>query len=97
MTRESSAPDPRFEPVVQELYGISLRTPWPVRGVAGRTSGPWDVEFVEGDGDAFSAASRSIPPDQQGHWATLLGVLGEVGQTLEGLLVFIVVVQLTSP
>ena len=69
MTRERSAPEPRFGPVVQELYGISLRTPWPVRGVAGRTPGPWDVEFVEGDSDTFSAASRSIPPDQQGHWA----------------------------
>jgi len=69
MTLKGSATEPRFESVVQELYGISLRTPWPVRGVAGRTSGPWDVEFVEGDGDTFSAASRLIPPDQQSNWA----------------------------
>jgi len=55
-------------PVVQELYGIRIRTPWRVRGV-GVCDGPWDVEFVAGQQDVLERAAEHVPAEQKQRWA----------------------------
>ncbi len=55
--------------VIHDLYGIRIRTAWPVAGVAGRTDGPWDVELVEGDATMLAEAAAHVPPDQAQWWA----------------------------
>lgn len=55
--------------MIQDLYGIGIRTPWPVDGVPARTSGAWDVEFIESDAGRFTEAHACIPADQRGRWA----------------------------
>lgn len=55
--------------VIHRLYGIDIRTPWPVTGVAARTEGPWDVEFVEGDPNRLARAAAHVPTDQAQWWA----------------------------
>jgi hypothetical protein len=55
--------------VIHDLYGIRIRTAWPVAGVAGRTDGPWDVEIVEGDATMLAEAAAHVPPDQAQRWA----------------------------
>src|SRR5689334_9391383 len=57
-----------IEPVVHELYGIRVRTPWPVRGMP-TCSGTWDVEFVAGGADALAVAAAFVPPHQRSWWA----------------------------
>ena len=49
--------------VVQSLYGIRIRTPWPVDGVA-VTDETWDVEFVAGDSDLLMNAASYVPAEQ---------------------------------
>jgi hypothetical protein len=61
------APAPRL--VIQDLYGIGIRTPWPLHGASVRTGGRWDVEFLERDGDGFEPGRRAVPPEQEGEWA----------------------------
>ena len=55
-------------PVVHSLYGIRIRTPWPVAGVKA-IEGPWDVEFIEGDADTLSDAASHVPHEQSSNWA----------------------------
>jgi hypothetical protein len=55
-------------PVVHELYGIHIRTPWPVRGVPA-IDAAWDVEFVEGDAATLAAAAAHVSPEQRDLWA----------------------------
>ncbi|HWF86349.1 MAG TPA: hypothetical protein VG222_15925 [Vicinamibacterales bacterium] len=55
--------------VTHDLYGIRIRTPWPVAGVAGRTDEAWDVEFVDGDVQMLAEAAAHVPPDQAQWWA----------------------------
>ncbi len=55
-------------PVVHPLYGIHVRTPWPVEGAA-VTNDAWDVEFAAGDVDALAHARSYVPPDQASRWA----------------------------
>lgn len=43
--------------------------PWAVAGVAGRLTGPWDVEFVEGDAGMLAEAAAHVPPTQIHWWA----------------------------
>lgn len=50
------------EPVVHTVYGIRIRTPWPIPALPRLTSGEWDVEFVEGDAGDFEEAGRHVPP-----------------------------------
>jgi hypothetical protein len=50
------------------LYGIRIRTPWPVAGVKA-IEGPWDVEFIEGDADTLSDAASHVPHEQSSNWA----------------------------
>jgi len=59
---------PGAHPVVQQLYGVRLRTPWPIAGVpvCGRE---WDVEFVAGQRSLFDQAAQYIPDDQKTWWA----------------------------
>jgi hypothetical protein len=52
---------------VHHLYGISIRTPWPIADVS-PVLGPWDVEFVEGDAATFADAAAHIPRDQARWW-----------------------------
>ena len=59
----------RASPVVHHLYGIKIRTPWPVADVPGRAGGPWDVEFVEGGAETFAEAATYVPPSQADWWA----------------------------
>lgn len=54
--------------VVHSLYGIRVRTPWPVRG-APVIDGKWDVEFVDGDHDALTDAAACVPDSQLANWA----------------------------
>jgi hypothetical protein len=54
--------------VVQSLYGIRIRTPWPVDGVA-VTDEAWDVEFVAGDSDLLMNAASYVPAEQASRWA----------------------------
>jgi len=55
-------------PVVQQLYGIRIRTPWRVRGV-GVCDGTWDVEFIAGRQDALERAAEHVPDKQKEQWA----------------------------
>ena len=57
------------ETLIQRLYGIDIRTPWAVRGMAARTEGRWDVEFVDGDADTLAAAAAHVPASQADWWA----------------------------
>ncbi len=57
-----------MSPVVQALYGIRIRTPWPIRGVA-VCDGVWDVEFVDDRQDALDRAAEYIADDHKARWA----------------------------
>jgi len=59
---------PRHGTVVQSLYGIRIRTPWPVAG-APVIDEKWDVEFLEGDRDELAAAASCVPDNQSSNWA----------------------------
>lgn len=48
-------------PVTQELYGIRVRTPWPVPNVSFDAREPWDVEFLEARPDVFKEAVTHVP------------------------------------
>jgi hypothetical protein len=56
-------------PVIHQLYGIRIRTPWPVANVPCSADGRWDVEFVEGSAATLADAARHVPPSQDGWWA----------------------------
>ena len=56
-------------PGVVHLYGIDVRAPWPMEGVASSNRDRWDVEFVEGNQATFAAASALVPAEQAGRWA----------------------------
>ena len=58
----------RLPSVVHQLYGIRIRTPWRIRGVAVCDSG-WDVELVAGERDALERAAQYIPDEQKSRWA----------------------------
>jgi len=60
--------DRAVRPVVQQLYGIRIRTPWPVRGVS-ECDDRWDVEFVADQTDALTRAASLVPEEQQDRWA----------------------------
>ena len=60
---------PPATPVVHHLYGIRVRTPWAVSGVASQRGDFWDVEFVEGDRALLAQAAAQVPPHQAGWWA----------------------------
>jgi hypothetical protein len=59
---------PRGLPVVHHLYGIRVRTPWRVDGVAA-VDEEWDVEFVEDDGEALARGASYVPRAQAAQWA----------------------------
>jgi len=59
---------PAHDAVVHSLYGIRVRTPWPVPG-APVIDGKWDVEFLEGDRDALAGAAACVPANQSSNWA----------------------------
>jgi hypothetical protein len=67
--RDELSPAPSVAAVIHHLYGIHVRTPWPVAGVAARTDGPWDVEFVEGDAMMLAEAAAHVRPDHAQRWA----------------------------
>jgi len=54
--------------VVQQLYGLRIRTPWPVRGLSA-ADGPWDVEFVANRPDVLARAASRVPDEQRNRWA----------------------------
>jgi len=54
--------------VVQQLYGLRIRTPWPVRGLSA-ANGPWDVEFVANRPDVLARAASRVPDEQRNRWA----------------------------
>jgi hypothetical protein len=54
--------------VVHDLYGVRIRTPWPVAGVPA-TSERWDVEFVEDDGEVLDEAAAYVVPAHRERWA----------------------------
>ena len=58
----------KHDAVVQSLYGIRVRTPWPVAG-APVIDGDWDVEFLEGNRDELAAAASRVPDTQSSNWA----------------------------
>jgi len=55
-------------PVVHDLYGVRIRTAWPVTGVAVRDQ-PWDVELLEGSAEALARAAVYVSPIQSSWWA----------------------------
>ena len=57
-----------LHPVVHQLYGIRIRTPWRIRGAA-VCDGGWDVEFVAGQRDALERAAQYVPDEQKCRWA----------------------------
>jgi hypothetical protein len=64
---------PDRQSVVHQLYGIRIRTPWPVAGVPVR-EGSWDVEFVEGNAAMFANAAAHVPAGQAARWAQYAGL-----------------------
>jgi len=59
---------PAADPVVHRLYGIRIRTPWPVRGVA-EFEEDWDVEFVADGAEELARAAAFVPSEQACRWA----------------------------
>lgn len=57
-----------LHPAVHQLYGIRIRMPWRIRGVA-VCDGGWDVEFVAGQRDTLERAAQYIPDEQKSRWA----------------------------
>ncbi len=55
-------------PAVHELYGIRIRSAWPVAGVPD-VAGRWDVELLEGDPDVLAKARSHVPPEQRNRWS----------------------------
>lgn len=55
-------------PVVHRLYGIRIRTPWPIRGVA-EFEDDWDVEFVADGTQHLARAAAFVPREQASWWA----------------------------
>jgi hypothetical protein len=53
---------------VHHLYGIRVRTPWPVAGVPS-TNGDCDVEFVDGDQTQLDRAATHVLPAHRHQWA----------------------------
>jgi hypothetical protein len=54
--------------VVHRLYGIRIRTPWPVRGATAYDES-WDVEFAAGDANTLARAASFVPAEQDSRWA----------------------------
>ena len=54
--------------VVQQLYGLRIRTPWPVRGLSAG-DGPWDGEIVASRPDVLARAASRVPDEQRNRWA----------------------------
>jgi hypothetical protein len=67
--RARSGPPAVTGPVVHRLYGIYVRTAWPVAGVPCSTGARWDVEIVEGDADTLAEAAAYVAANQAGRWA----------------------------
>ena len=57
------------DPLVYDLYGIRIRTPWPIPNVPAASSGSWDVEFVQGDPERLDRAAEFIASSQAPAWA----------------------------
>lgn len=68
INRDAGLPVQPDGPIVHDLYGIRIRTPWPVGGVPA-TEGGWDVEFVEGDAAMLADAAAHVDPEQRDRWA----------------------------
>jgi hypothetical protein len=49
-------------PVVHNVYGIRIRTPWPIPALPHLTDAAWDVEFVESAAESFEEAARYVAP-----------------------------------
>src|SRR3954469_14765388 len=56
------------DPVVHRLYGIRIRTPWPIRGATAYDE-PWDVEFTAGHVKTLARAASFVPAEQNSRWA----------------------------
>ena len=56
-------------PVVHHVYGIDVRTPWPVSGTPETDRDRWDVEFIEGTAATFADAAARVPQAQASWWA----------------------------
>jgi hypothetical protein len=65
---EPNGADRPASPAVHHLYGIRIRTPWPVAGVPS-LDGAWDVEFVEGEAAMLAAAAAHLKPAQLHQWS----------------------------
>jgi len=50
------------EPVVHGVYGIRIRTPWPIPSMPRLTDTAWDVEFVKGAAETFEEAAKHVAP-----------------------------------
>lgn len=55
---------PSDDPVVHDLYGIRVRTPWPVTGVPA-VRRAWDVEFLPGNPRTLDDAAAHVEPAQR--------------------------------
>jgi hypothetical protein len=56
-------------PVVHHVYGIDVRTPWPISGTPEADRNEWDVEFIEGTTATFAGAAARVPAAQASWWA----------------------------
>ena len=56
------------ESVVHQLYGIRIRTPWPLPYAARKADVAWDVEFVAGDPEVLAQASKFVPASERSSW-----------------------------
>jgi hypothetical protein len=65
---EPNGADRAVPPAVHHLYGIRIRTPWPVAGVP-HLEGAWDVEFVEGEAAMLAEAAAHLKPGQLQQWS----------------------------
>ena len=68
LPREADHPPCGALAAVHDLYGIRVRTPWPVAGVPS-TNGDWDVEFVDGDHTLLDGAAIHVLPAHRHQWA----------------------------
>jgi hypothetical protein len=83
--------DPYAQDFVHQLYGLTIRSPWPLINVPRSEAGTWQVEIAEGDSETFAAAASHLPRDRKSGWYQSTGLSdGSVFCRWHGLFEFII-------
>ena len=61
-------------PAIHRLYGVAIRSPWPLANVPPGSDPQWDIEFIEGNPSTFARAIPCIPARLRGRWYQSTGL-----------------------